>query len=83
MPRFRCGSWVKNRYCEFYRRHHAVGNGHEWLIFPVASAISTELLPNRRAVTPKVGLTMAASTVINAVGEELLWRGAYLDVFSR
>ena len=52
-----------------------------WLIVPVAGAVSTELLPNRHAVTPKVGLTMAASAVINAAGEELLWRGVFLDAF--
>lgn len=52
-----------------------------WLIIPVIGAISTELLPNRRTVTPKVAMIVAASALINAVGEELLWRGTYLDAF--
>jgi membrane protease YdiL (CAAX protease family) len=52
-----------------------------WLIVPVGGAVSTELLPNRRAVTPSVGMTMAATAIINAVGEELLWRGVFLDAF--
>jgi hypothetical protein len=52
-----------------------------WLIVPIAGAVSTELLPNRHAVTAKVAMTMATTAVINAAGEELLWRGTYLNAF--
>jgi hypothetical protein len=50
-----------------------------WLVLPVAGAATAELLPNRRAVDRKVAVMMAGSALVNAVGEELLWRGAYLD----
>jgi hypothetical protein len=52
-----------------------------WLMLPVAGAAAAELLPNRRAVDRKVAGMMAGSAVVNAVGEELLWRGAYLAIF--
>jgi hypothetical protein len=46
-----------------------------WLVLPVAGAATAELLPNRRAVDRKVAVMMAGSALVNAVGEELLWRG--------
>jgi hypothetical protein len=51
------------------------------LMLPVAGAIATALLPNQRGVDRRVAAIMAGSAVVNAVGEEVLWRGAYLDAF--
>jgi hypothetical protein len=55
--------------------------GAVWLMLPVAGAATAELLPNWRSVDRKVAGMMAGSALVNAVGEELLWRGAYLDTF--
>jgi membrane protease YdiL (CAAX protease family) len=38
-------------------------------------------VPNRRAIDPTVAAVMVATAAVNAVGEELLWRGIYLDRF--
>jgi hypothetical protein len=51
------------------------------LALPVAGAIGAELWPNRRLVTPAVAAVMVGSAVVNAVGEELLWRGTFLARF--
>jgi len=51
------------------------------LAVPVAGAAATELAPNRQAIDPKVAAVMVATAAVNAVGEELLWRGSYLDWF--
>jgi membrane protease YdiL (CAAX protease family) len=51
------------------------------LAVPVVGAAATELAPMRRAVDPKVAVVMVATAAVNAVGEELLWRGTYLDCF--
>jgi membrane protease YdiL (CAAX protease family) len=51
-----------------------------FLAVPVVGAAATELAPVRRAVDPKVAAVMVATAAVNAVGEELLWRGTYLDV---
>ena len=51
------------------------------LMVPLAGAVATELIPDRRAIDLKVAGVMAGSAVVNAVGEELLWRGAYLEAF--
>jgi len=51
------------------------------LALPVAGAAATELVPNRPAIDPKVAAVMIGTAVVNATGEELLWRGAYLDAF--
>jgi hypothetical protein len=45
------------------------------LAAPVAGAAATELWPRRRDVDLPVAAVMAGSAVVNAVGEELLWRG--------
>src|SRR5215203_6846211 len=45
------------------------------LAFPVAGAIGAELLPHRRLVDRQVAGVMAGTAAVNAVGEELLWRG--------
>ena len=51
------------------------------LAVPVAGAAATELVPNRQAIDAKVAAVMVATAAMNAVGEELLWRGSYLDWF--
>lgn len=51
------------------------------LLLPVAGAVSTELLPNRKKIDMPVALVMAATGVINGTGEELLWRGLFLELF--
>ena len=49
------------------------------LTLPVAGAAATQLLPMRRQVDPGVAAVMVGTAVVNAVGEELLWRGVYLE----
>jgi hypothetical protein len=51
------------------------------LALPVAGAVATELLPNRRDIDRKVAAVMLGTAAVNAAGEELLWRGIYLEVF--
>jgi membrane protease YdiL (CAAX protease family) len=51
------------------------------LLLPVAGAVATELLPNREKIDMPVALVMAAAGVINGTGEELLWRGVFLEQF--
>jgi Type II CAAX prenyl endopeptidase Rce1-like len=51
------------------------------LAVPVAGAAATELAPNRQAIDPKAAAVMVATAAVNALGEELLWRGSYLDWF--
>jgi membrane protease YdiL (CAAX protease family) len=53
------------------------------LAVPVAGAVSQALLPNRRRVTPLVGCVMLASAAVNAVCEELLWRGVFMAEFGQ
>jgi membrane protease YdiL (CAAX protease family) len=55
--------------------------GAVWLMLPVAGAATAELLPKWRSVDRKLAGMMVGSALVNAVGEELLWRGAYLDTF--
>jgi membrane protease YdiL (CAAX protease family) len=51
------------------------------LLLPVAGAVSTELLPNRKQIDGSVAVIMAATGALNATGEELLWRGVFLERF--
>jgi membrane protease YdiL (CAAX protease family) len=51
------------------------------LILPVAGAVSTELLRNRKKIDSTLAAVMAMTGVINAAGEELLWRGVFLEEF--
>ena len=57
----------------------------EWalLLFPVAGGAGTQLLPHRREIDAQVALVMAGTAVLNAGGEELLWRGMFLAAFPR
>lgn len=51
------------------------------LLLPVAGAVGSQFLPNRRGVTGLVAAVMIGSGVVNAVGEELLWRGLFVHEF--
>jgi hypothetical protein len=51
------------------------------LALPVAGAIGTELLPHRQLIDRHVAAVMIYIATINAVGEELLWRGTFLAQF--
>ena len=51
------------------------------LLLPVAGAVGTQLVPNRRAVTRPVAGVMIGTGALNAVAEELLWRGVFLHEF--
>jgi membrane protease YdiL (CAAX protease family) len=51
------------------------------LLLPVTGAVTTELLPSR-TIDMRVALVMVAAGMINGVGEELLWRGMFLEQFS-
>jgi len=48
------------------------------LAVPLAGAIGTELMPNRDRVDRTTAAVMVGSGLINAVGEELLWRGLFM-----
>jgi hypothetical protein len=51
------------------------------LILPVVGAVGTELLPNRNKIDGRLATVMVAAGVINGTGEELLWRGVFLEKF--
>jgi membrane protease YdiL (CAAX protease family) len=51
------------------------------LLLPVVGAVTTEFLPQRPLVHPRVAATMVGSAAVNATAEELLWRGMFLEVF--
>jgi hypothetical protein len=48
---------------------------------PVAGAFATQLLPHRRLIDGPVAGVMVGTAAVNAVGEELLWRGVFLVEF--
>lgn len=49
--------------------------------WPPAGAIATRFLPERAGATPTALLTSGAVAVTNAIAEEALWRGVYLELF--
>ena len=51
------------------------------LALPVAGSVATRLLPRRDEVDARVGGMMVVTAAVNAVGEELLWRGAFVEEF--
>lgn len=51
------------------------------LAFTVAGAVGTALIPHRHEIDRRVAAVMVGTAAVNAVGEELLWRGAFLDQF--
>ncbi len=53
------------------------------LALPVAGAVGAELVPHRRLADRRVLAVMVGTAVVNAVGEELLWRATFLAQFPR
>ena len=51
------------------------------LAVPVLGAVVAELLPQRQDLDPGVVAVLVGSAAVNAVGEELLWRGVFLEEF--
>jgi membrane protease YdiL (CAAX protease family) len=51
------------------------------LLLPVLGGAGTELLPHRGLVDRRTATMMVTSAAVNAVGEELLWRGVFLEAF--
>jgi membrane protease YdiL (CAAX protease family) len=43
--------------------------------------VTSELLPNRNKIDGTLAAVMATTELINAAGEELLWRGVFLQEF--
>lgn len=48
------------------------------LTVPVAGAVGTQLIPRRGEVDVPTAAIMVGTAIINAVGEELLWRGVFM-----
>jgi hypothetical protein len=51
------------------------------LAFPVGGAAGSALWPHRHQLDRPVAAVMVGTAAVNAVGEELLWRGTFLDQF--
>jgi hypothetical protein len=51
------------------------------LLLPIVGGVVTELWPNRRRIDPSVAMVMLGTAAVNAVGEELLWRGVFVELF--
>ena len=51
------------------------------LLVPPAGAVLTQLWPNRRDLDALTATVMVSTGVLNAVGEELLWRGVFVETF--
>lgn len=54
-----------------------------FLALPIAGAVGTQLIPHRREIDVPTAVTMAGTALINAVGEELLWRGLFMRELDR
>lgn len=52
------------------------------LALPIGGAVATQLLPRRRDVDAPTAVVMVGTALLNAVGEELLWRGVFLRELS-
>ncbi|HTY33572.1 CPBP family intramembrane glutamic endopeptidase [Mycobacterium sp.] len=52
------------------------------LALPVMGAVGTQLIPHRREIDAATAAVMVASAAVNAVGEELLWRGLFIREFA-
>jgi membrane protease YdiL (CAAX protease family) len=48
---------------------------------PFAGAVGLQLIPHRGEIDPAAALVMVTTGTINAVGEELLWRGVFMHTF--
>lgn len=53
------------------------------LAVPVAGAVGTQLIPHRREVDVPTAAVMVGTAIVNAVGEELLWRGLVVENLGR
>jgi membrane protease YdiL (CAAX protease family) len=51
------------------------------LVLPPLGAMGTELWPHRRLVDAPTAVTMVGTGLVNAVGEELLWRQTFVEEF--
>ena len=51
------------------------------LLLPVLGGAFSEFLPRRQLVDRRVLAMMIGSAAVNAVGEELLWRGMFVETF--
>lgn len=51
------------------------------LLVPVAGGVATQLWPDRQQIDPVVAAVMIGSAAVNAIGEELLWRGVFSEEF--
>jgi hypothetical protein len=51
------------------------------MVLPVVGAVATELLPRRRLLDRQVAAVMVVTAAVNAVGEELLWHGLFIEEF--
>ena len=51
------------------------------LLVPAAGGVRVALAPNRRRIDVPLAAVMIGTATVNAVGEELLWRGLFLDTF--
>ena len=55
--------------------------GAALLLWPPAGAIATRLVPDLRDATPAMVATAISIALVNAVLEELLWRGVYITLW--
>ncbi|HEY3439088.1 MAG TPA: CPBP family intramembrane glutamic endopeptidase [Actinotalea sp.] len=51
------------------------------LAVPVLGAVGTALAPNARRVDAQLAAVMLGTATVNAIGEELLWRGLFAEEF--
>jgi hypothetical protein len=58
---------------------HPSGSERVMLALPVAGAVATALVPEVGRIDRPVAAVMVSTATVNAVGEELLWRGLFLD----
>jgi Type II CAAX prenyl endopeptidase Rce1-like len=73
-------TWVlgEQRACDVRRRGRRPALGEAALLaIPVCGGIATELVPDRREIDARVTAVMVRSAVVNAIGEELPWRGVF------
>jgi membrane protease YdiL (CAAX protease family) len=49
------------------------------LASPVAGTVGVQLVSRIRDIDAATGAAMAASVLVNAVGEELFWRGVFMQ----
>jgi membrane protease YdiL (CAAX protease family) len=57
--------------------------GAALLLWPPIGAIATRFVPELAAATPPMLATIAGVALVNAILEELLWRGVFISLFPR